>query len=63
MLTSSVEKCLKCSQFVIVTNRPFHGLWRYLEWWANTAKIIVNVWNFGPLGTAIRPLQRGGFPR
>ena len=29
---------------------------------ANTAKITVNVWDFGPLGTAIMPLQRGGFP-
>ena len=28
---------------------------------ANTAKITVNVWDFGPLGTAITPLQRGGF--
>ena len=27
----------------------------------NTAKITVNVWDFGPLGTAITPLQRGGF--
>ena len=24
-------------------------------------KIKVNVWDFGPLGTAITPLQRGGF--
>ena len=62
MFTSSVKKCLKCLQLVIVTNRPFHGLWRHLEWWANTAKIIVNVWNFGPLGIAIGPLQRGRFP-
>ena len=22
----------------------------------------MNVWDFGPLGTAITPLQRGGFP-
>ena len=29
---------------------------------ANTSKITVNVWDFGPLGTAITPLQRGGFP-
>ena len=29
---------------------------------ANMAKITVNVWDFGPLGTAITPLQRGGFP-
>ena len=29
---------------------------------ANTAKITVNVWDFGPLGNAITPLQRGGFP-
>ena len=43
-------------------NRPFHGLWRHLGWGANTAKITVNVWDFGPLGTAITPLQRGGFP-
>ena len=27
------------------------------------AKITVNVWDFGPLGTAITPLQRGGFPQ
>ena len=44
-------------------NRPFHGLWRHLGWGANTAKITVNAWNFGPLGTAITPLQRGGFPQ
>ena len=50
MFTSPVKKCLKCLQLVILTNRPFHGLWRHLEWWANAAKIIVNVWNFGPLG-------------
>ena len=31
-------------------------------WEANTAKITVNVWDFGPLRTAITPLQRGGFP-
>ena len=30
---------------------------------ANTAKITVNVWDFGPLETAITPLQRGGFPQ
>ena len=30
--------------------------------WANTAKITVNAWDFGPLGTSIMPLQRGGFP-
>ena len=29
---------------------------------ANTAKITVNVWDFGPLRTSITPLQRGGFP-
>ena len=23
----------------------------------------MNVWDFGPLGTAITPLQRGGFPQ
>ena len=62
MFSRSVKKCLKCLQLVIVTNRPFHGLWCHLEWWANTAKITVNVWNFSPLGTAIWPLQRGGFP-
>ena len=28
---------------------------------ANTAKITVNVWDFGPLGTAVTSLQRGGF--
>ena len=26
------------------------------------AKIRVNVWDFGPLETAIMPLQRGRFP-
>ena len=30
---------------------------------ANTAKITVNVWDFGPLGTPITLLQRGGFPQ
>ena len=30
---------------------------------ANTAKMTVNVWDFGPLGTAKTPLQRGGFPQ
>ena len=30
---------------------------------ANTAKITVNVWDFSPFGTAITPLQRGGFPQ
>ena len=30
---------------------------------ANTAKITVNVWDIGPLGTAITPLQRGEFPQ
>ena len=44
-------------------NRHFHALWRHLGWGANTAKITVNVWDFGPLGTAITPLQRGGFPQ
>ena len=34
-----------------------------LGWGANTAKITVNVWDFGPLGTAITPLQRRGFPQ
>ena len=29
---------------------------------ANTAKITVNVWDFGPLGIAVTPLQRDGFP-
>ena len=28
----------------------------------NTAKITVNVWDFGPLGTAKTALQRGAFP-
>ena len=23
----------------------------------------MNVWDFGPLGTSITPLQRGGFPQ
>ena len=32
-------------------NRPF------------PAKIKVNVWDFGPLGTATMPLQRSGFPQ
>ena len=32
-------------------------------WGANKAKITVNVWDFGPLGTSITPLQRGGFPQ
>ena len=44
-------------------NWPFHSLWRHLGWEANMAKIIVNVWNFGPLGAAITPLQWGGFPQ
>ena len=44
-------------------NRPFHGLGCHLGWGANTAKITVNVWDFGPLGTAITPPQRGGFPQ
>ena len=45
-------------------NRPFHGLWRLLGWGgANTTKITVNAWNFGPLGSAITPLQRGRFPQ
>ena len=30
---------------------------------ANTAKITLSAWNFGPLGTAITPLQGGGFPQ
>ena len=30
---------------------------------AKTAKITVNVWDFGLLGTAITGLQRGGFPQ
>ena len=30
---------------------------------ANTAKITVNVRDFSPFGTAITPLQRGGFPQ
>ena len=38
-----------------------HGLWCQLGWGADTAKITVNVWDFGPLGTTITPLQRGGF--
>ena len=46
-----------------VYNRSFHGLCRHLGWGANTAKITVNVWDFGPLGTAITPLQRVGFPQ
>ena len=32
-------------------NRPF------------PAKIKVNVWDFGPLGTATMPLQKSGFPQ
>ena len=43
-------------------NRPFHGLWHHLGWGANMAKITMNVWDFGSLGTAITPLQRGRFP-
>ena len=27
-----------------------------------SAKITVSVWDFDPLGTAMTPLQRGGFP-
>ena len=30
---------------------------------ANTPKITVNVWDFGPLGPAFTPLQRGRFPQ
>ena len=26
------------------------------------AKLRVNLWDFGPLGNTITPLQRGGFP-
>ena len=37
-----------------------YGIFR--GWWANTAKITVDVWDFGPLRIAITPLQRGGFP-
>ena len=33
-----------------------------LSWGANTANITVNVWDFGPLGTSITPLQTGGLP-
>ena len=31
----------------------------------NTAKVTYSDcrWDFGPLGTAIKPLQRGGFPQ
>ena len=29
----------------------------------NMAKITVNVWDFGPLGTTITLPQRGGFPQ
>ena len=29
---------------------------------ANMAKITVNVWDFGPLGTAKKLLERGWFP-
>ena len=43
-------------------NRPSHSFWHHLSWGANTAKITVNVWNFGALGTAMTPLQRCGFP-
>ena len=35
----------------------------YLGWWANTAKITVNVWDYGLLGTALTPLQKSGFPQ
>ena len=46
----------------IRTNKPVHSLWRHLGRGANTAKITVNVWDFGPVGTAITRVQRGGFP-
>ena len=43
-------------------NRPFSRFMTPSWLGANTAKITVNVWNFCPLGTAITPLRRGGFP-
>ena len=55
LLSSYKWNCMDC-------NRPFHGLWRHLGWGPNMAKITMNVWNFSPLGIAITPLQRGGFP-
>ena len=46
--------CIHCSSLHLhEENRPFHGLWRHLGWGANTAKIIVNVWDFG---NAVTPL-------
>ena len=53
----------KANKFSKNHNRPFHGLWLHLDWGANTVKITVNVWDFGPPETAITPLQRGGFPQ
>ena len=44
-------------QVRLAKNRPFHGLWRHLGWGANTAKITVNVWDFGPHETAVTPLH------
>ena len=46
-----------------IINGPFHGLRGHRGWGANTAKITVNVWEFGPIGTAITPLQRSRFPQ
>ena len=52
--------CIHCSSLHLhEENRPFHGLWRHLGWGANTAKIIVNLWDFGPLGNPVTSLQRG----
>ena len=33
------------------------------QWMSRSIMALVNVWDFGPLGTAITPLQRGGFPQ
>ena len=54
---------LRC--FTFGYNRPFQGFLRHLARGANTVNITlitVNVWDFGPLETAITTLQRGGLP-
>ena len=50
-------------QLLFSINRPCHGFWRHLGWETNMAKITVNVSDFGPLGTATTPLQRGVSPQ
>ena len=49
--------------FLVSCSVSYFSLKQSLCCGANTAKIIVNVWDFGPLGTAITPLQWGGFPQ